>query len=130
MRSVAQNEARKRRASERPRVGCSAELARPCSCLLLFSRNSTIRTIGCLVGFAPHVIRLRALRRPTCPLSQPDAVAWRARVPPPAVSRVRALAGAARTKQDSTYAGPPSRPKRADARIRLFACLVGPTFFR
>jgi hypothetical protein len=81
-------------------------------------------------GFAPYVIRLRALRLPTCPLSEPLAVAWRARVSPPAVSRVRALTDAAWRKRDSAYAEPFSRPKRADARMKIFACLVGPTFVR
>ena len=49
MRSVARNEARKRRTSERARVGCCGELARPCSCLSC--RSALIVPIGSCFSF-------------------------------------------------------------------------------
>src|SRR5947207_11724543 len=41
--SVAQNEARKRRANERPRVGCCEELARPSPTVRAERANRTIK---------------------------------------------------------------------------------------
>ena len=87
-RSVALNRGAKRRANERHVVGCSEEMAR--RAFHLVQRGLIVRFVLLLIlalNPSPEFgFRLRALNGLPCPLIVADALAWRARMPPLAVS--------------------------------------------
>ena len=114
-----------RRATEQARVGCDRELARPCSCLPLFSLPnlpthhqrldpSTLLTTRVANTTRAEVAYLPAERALRGSVARASAAAC-------AVSRARALTRATHTKRPSAYVEPCSRPKRAAALFLILA---------